>query len=190
MDLIALWASGAHFIPCSAALAWGFAEGSFFFVVPDVLLMSFALFSPRQGFLACAGALAGALLAGALLYLLSARRPAAMHRLVERVPFVRPYMWTYVHNDLETLGWLAIRKGPLRGIPYKLYAVEAPCCLSLPAFLAASIPGRLERFLVLTVVASLAGWAFHGFIHRHPLTAIAIHLAAWTAFYARYWATI
>jgi membrane protein YqaA with SNARE-associated domain len=174
LGLIALW----------AAFAWGFAEGSFFFVVPDVLLTVIALFSARDGFLACAAALLGELIAGALLYALGSRR------FVQRVPFVRPYMWPLVRGDFEKLGWLAIRKGPLRGIPYKLYAVESPRYLSLAVFLLASIPGRLERFLLLTAVASLVGWAFHNWIHHHPAIAISIHLSIWTAFYARYWTTI
>jgi membrane protein YqaA with SNARE-associated domain len=180
LGVIALW----------AAFAWGFAEGSFFFVVPDVLLTLVALFSARDGFLACAATLAGELIAGALLYALAARHPAALRRFVDRVPFVRPFMWPHVRDDFEKLGWLAIRKGPMRGIPYKLYAVEAPRHLSASVFLLASIPGRLERFLLLTAVASLPGWAFHNWIHRHPAIAIAIHLSLWTAFYARYWSAL
>jgi membrane protein YqaA with SNARE-associated domain len=180
LGVIALW----------AAFGWGFAEGSFFFVVPDVLLTLVALFSARDAFLACAAALLGELIAGALLHLLSARQREPICCFVERVPFVRPYMWTQVRNDFEKLGWLAIRKGPLRGIPYKLYAVESAHYLTPAVFLLASIPGRLERFLLLTTVASLAGWAFHNWIHHHSGIAIAIPLGLWTAFYARYWMTI
>ena len=173
-----------------AAFVWGLAEGSFFFVVPDVLLTLIALFDAREAFLACGAAVAGALLAGGLFHALSARTPERMHRFVEGVPFVRAYMWAQVRSDLEKHGWLAIRQGPLRGIPYKLYAVDAPCCLSLGVFLLASIPGRLERFLVLTGAASLAGWLLRGPIHRHPVAAVSVHIALWTAFYARYWTTI
>lgn len=180
MGVSALW----------AAFAWGLSEASFFFVVPDVLLTLIALFSAREAFLACGAALAGALLGGGLLHALSARMPERMHRFVAGVPFVRPYMWAHVRSDLETLGWLAIRKGPLRGIPYKLYCVDAPCCLPLGTFLLASIPGRLERFLALTGVFSLAGWLLRGLIQRHPLAAVLVHAALWSAFYARYWATI
>ena len=180
MGVTALW----------AAALWAFAEASFFFVVPDVLLTLIALFSPREGFLACGAALAGALLGGGLLHALSARNPERLHRFVASVPFIRPYMWTHVRADLEELGWLSIRKGPMRGIPYKLYAVDAPCCLSLGIFLLASIPGRLERFLVLTALLALIGWAFHGPVHRHSTAAALILLAVWSAFYARYWATI
>lgn len=180
MGVTALW----------GAFAWGFAEGSFFFVVPDVLLTLMALFSARLAFLACGAALAGELVAGALLYALSVRQPASMRGLVARVPFVRSHMWSQVEDDFEKRGWLAIRKGPLRGIPYKLYAVESPRYLSAAAFLLASTPGRLERFLLLTAVASLAGWAFHTWIHHHAAAAIAIHLALWTAFYARYWTVL
>jgi membrane protein YqaA with SNARE-associated domain len=173
-----------------AAFAWGVAEASFFFVIPDVLLTLIALFSAREAFLACGAALAGALLGGGVLHALSARQPERMHRFVASVPFVRPYMWTHVRRDLETLRWRAIRKGPLRGIPYKLYAVDAPCCLSLSVFLLASIPGRLERFLLLTAIASLPGWAFHNWIYHHPIAAAAILLAVWSAFYARYWSAL
>src|SRR5437868_1692315 len=58
-----------------AALAWGYAEATLFFLVPDVLLSWVALRDPRAAGVACFWALAGALLGGATMYAWGAADP-------------------------------------------------------------------------------------------------------------------
>jgi hypothetical protein len=45
-------------------------------------------------------------------------------------------------------------------------------------------------FVVPDVLLTLIGWALHGTVHRHSTAAASILLTVWSAFYARYWATI
>ena len=50
------------------AMAWGFAEATFFFIIPDVFLTYIALKNWRQATRACFWALGGALIGGAVMY--------------------------------------------------------------------------------------------------------------------------
>src|ERR1043166_3843539 len=106
-----------------AAFAWGRAEATLFFIVPDVLLTAIACRSLRAGLKASCVAVAGALLGGILMY--GAGHPA---RLTARVCLIRltaihPPVIQDVHMQLASLGLGAVLPGPALGIPYKLYAV-------------------------------------------------------------------
>jgi hypothetical protein len=61
--------------PLLAAL-WGFAEGTFFFVVPDVLFTRTTLVSAKRGWLQFAAAIIGATMAGLVIYLWASHSPA------------------------------------------------------------------------------------------------------------------
>src|SRR5438477_284572 len=50
------------------ALVWGFAEGSFFFIVPDVVISLTALFSIKRSLQQMGLVVIGSLLAGILLF--------------------------------------------------------------------------------------------------------------------------
>src|SRR5436190_634460 len=51
-----------------AAVAWGFAEATLFFIVPDVLITLIALFSFKKSALAMLLATLGAVVGGALMF--------------------------------------------------------------------------------------------------------------------------
>ena len=70
------------------AMAWGFAEGTLFFIVPDVLFTLTTVLRPRRGLLQLAAAVLGATLAGGLMYAWSARDPVQARSVVARVPHV------------------------------------------------------------------------------------------------------
>jgi membrane protein YqaA with SNARE-associated domain len=172
------------------AFLWGFAEGTFFFVVPDVAISLAALLAPRRAWRHALAAIAGAVIAGALLYTWSTHNPPAAANAVAHVPFVTAKMFTHVHTGYKTRGATAVLLGPLSGVPYKIYAVEAPAFLTRTTFLLATIPGRGERFLLV--------WLFFGTIgflakkYRRPTTKhlAIVHGIFWTLFYAFYWTTI
>jgi hypothetical protein len=92
-----------------------------------------------------------------------------------------------VRDSLASRGLTALFLGPLRGTPYKIYAVSSgDMGLSLPAFLLVSIPARGIRFLIMTLAAS---WASRGPLESWPLARKrALAIALWTAFYAAYFA--
>src|SRR4051812_20323932 len=64
-----LWEARARSgVAAVVALGWGFAEATFFFVVPDVWIGLLTLFSWRAGLRAVYSAVMGALTGGAVMY--------------------------------------------------------------------------------------------------------------------------
>lgn len=170
------------------AAAWGLAEGTFFFIVPDVWLSWVALQGPRTARKAALSALAGAVAGGALIHAWARRTDASTTRAwLLRVPAITPEMIAEVEAGLER-GMHTMVLGPLRGIPYKIYARTAGARgESLGAFLAWSVPARLPRFLLLPVATqalTAAGRKLLGGERRRAERAI--HLLAWGAFYTWY----
>jgi len=169
--------------------AWGLAEATLFFIVPDVWIGWVALVARRAAWAVLAFTLAGALMGGALTYTVAvATAPSTSASILEGVPTVDRDAIQRVSGEMEKHGPRSVVYGPLRmGTPYKLYARAASVeDKSLAAFLLWSIPGRLERFLPLTVITILAGLALRRWIGARPRMALSIYAAIWTAFYAFY----
>ncbi len=175
----------------SKALAalWGFAEATVFVLVPDVLLSWLALRSPRAAFLACFYALAGALVGGAAMWFWGTIHPQTARQLIASLPAIDASMIASVHQQLADYGIESLFLGPLRGIPYKIYAVEAPTLGYGPlTFLAASVPGRLIRFTLVTALAAAVAHALRKY--KWPRIIPWLHLASWTAFYVWYFSVM
>ena len=167
------------------AAAWGFAEATVFFFVPDVWLSWLALRAPRRALYACLWATAGAVLGGAVMVAFGSAEPAAAEALLDAVPGIGPDLVAEVRQELADRGFLALFLGPLRGVPYKLYAVEAGALgLSAAALLLWTVPARLLRFLAVTAFA--AALAALPPLRRRPRLARTLHLLAWSAFYTFY----
>ena len=171
----------------AVAALWGFAEATVFFLVPDVLLTWIALHDRRAALRSCLAALLGALLGGALMFAWGAREPAAARAFLDRVPAISPGMLARVEAEIADRGALALFTGPLRGTPYKIYAVAAGGRgEELWSFLAISVPARLLRFLLLTLLAAwVAARPLRGWSLRRKR---ALHAALWGAFYSAYFA--
>jgi hypothetical protein len=165
---------------------WGFAEATLFFLVPDIWLSFVAVKRGlRPGVAACAAALAGALAGGLVMYIWGAADSALAEAALMRVPAIDQTMISEVRGELATTGVTAIFLGPLFGIPYKIYAVEAASAgLGPLVFLLISIPARLSRFLLVTAVAWAASALSARFIG--PRLRISVLAAVWLAFYAAY----
>lgn len=178
----------------AVAAAWGAAEASAFFIVPDVWLSRVVLRDPPRAYRAALSALGGAL-AGGLALRAWVRRagPETSARALRRLPAISGAMIEKVDEEVREKGLGALVLGPGRGVPYKIYVRAAALEGAAPAELAAwSIPGRLPRFLAVTGLA-------HGLLvlARRALPAgvadriaPAVHAAAWTAFYAWYFANV
>ena len=172
------------------AAAWGLAEGTFFFIIPDVFLSYVATLSWRRTWKHVVAAAAGALLGGAFLFHWSTAAPGAAHEAITRVPFVREAMFSRVDEGFRTHGLLAIFLGSVTGIPYKLYAVEAPKFSREAAFLLATLPGRLVRFLLVwSAFGAVAGWLQRKFAWPRWKYSL-IHASIWIVSYVIYWGRI
>lgn len=145
----------------AAAAAWGFAEATLFFVVPDVLLTWIAAFRPRRAAAAVGACLAGALLGGALMFGAAARDPVGTRALVERVPAVGAALVERTEAGMAADYRRQMLLGGLSGVPYKVMAIAAAARDGSPSrFLAWSVPARLPRWIALALLArGVAAWA-------------------------------
>ncbi len=169
------------------AFVWGFAEGTLFFILPDVPLSFVALFRPRRALLYMAAIVAGAVLAGAVMFMWSIHGPGA-RAAVAHVPAVSPAMFERAERDLNRYGIWGASLGPVRGIPYKVYAVEAPAHSALWIFILVTIPARLWRLIVAWLGFAGAGAVFRKL--GRPSLAPALHALFWIVTYAIYWTTV
>jgi hypothetical protein len=169
------------------ACAWGFAEATVFFIVPDVGLTFLALRGLRRSLGAAAWALGGALAGGAAMLLLGARAPGAALRLLDALPGISPALLEHAHRDLEVHGLRAVLLGVAGGIPYKIYAVEwgAGHGAWLP-FLLVSVPARGARFLVTPLVAAGLQRLAAPLTGRRALVEWGLLAAFWLGFYGFY----
>lgn len=169
--------------------AWGLAEATLFFIVPDVWIGWVALVARRSAWAVLAFTLAGALIGGTVTYAVgTATAPTTSAAILDGVPTVDRDAIRRVSGEMEEHGPRSVVYGPLRmGTPYKLYARAAGVQdESLASFLLWSIPGRLERFLPLTALAILAGLILRRWIAARPRLTLGLYAAIWLGFYAVY----
>jgi hypothetical protein len=171
-----------------AAGVWGFAEGTLFFVVPDVLFTLTTALRPRRGLLHLVLAVAGAIPAGFLMYSWSAANAVQARSAVTSVPFVEEFQLKETYDRLKSNGAVTMLSDPLGGVPYKVYAVVAPLQLSPREFLLFSIPARAVRMLITWIPAALIGLALRR-VEGAKRTGLVLrlHAVAWIAIYAVYW---
>ena len=177
------------------ALAWGFAEATFFFIVPDVFLTYIALKDWRQATRACFWALGGALVGGAVMYAWGALDMDSAEDFLETVPAVNYDMLKLIESQVESDGSQASLSGRVTG-PYKIYGAYAGAAgVNLFTFLLISIPARLLVFL-LTTWFFAAVFNFH-FVYRSfdfqsplkklsPRGRMILLSVLWIAFYSWY----
>jgi len=169
---------------------WGLAESTLFFVVPDVLLSVAAVFCGRRVWRHILAAVCGAVVGGALMFQWATVLPAQARSAVRRVPFVTQQMIAQVQADYQRHPIAAVFLGPLSGIPYKIYAVEAPPHLGMATFLIAAGPARAYRFVAVSILAALLAAGARRRWQPSAWQLAAIHAATWSVFYALYWARI
>lgn len=172
------------------AFLWGVAEGSFFFIVPDVIITAAALFSPRRSWKHVAAVLAGSLVAGAALFFWSVSSPERSLDAVTSVPFVRREMAVKVEGDFQRYGAFALCVGPTSGIPYKVYAVLAHSYTTFPEFIVVSIPARLERFIITWMLFACLGALLRYYNKFTEKSSLMIFAVYWMAVYVYYWIVI
>lgn len=167
------------------AFAWGLAEATFFFFVPDILITRIALRDLRTSLIAAFWALTGALLGGLSLWI-AAQRGASLPLLAlfDLLPGISRELLAETARAVESQGAMALFGGAWRGQPYKLFAVHAgEQNVPLLAFLVASLFARLIRFSATAIVA----WAIGRRLHFLPeRTRLVLHTTVWGGFYTFY----
>lgn len=172
------------------ALLWGFAEGTLFFVVPDVVISLAAILRPRSAWKHVAAAIIGAAIGGAVLFNWSVRDPQAARSAVAHVPFIKAAMLVEVHRGYQAHGMGALFLGPLFGTPYKIYAIEAPEFVRESPFLMATAPARGERFLLVWAAFAVAGAWLRKYRKRSCRQLAIGCIVCWIVFYSMYWCMI
>lgn len=172
------------------ALAWGLAEGTFFFVVPDVAISLAAILRSRHAWRHVVAATAGGLLGGTLMFGWAARDGESARSAVGHVPFVRAEMFAKVDAGYAQHGLGAIFLGPLGGIPYKIYAVEGPKYVGRAPFLASTVPARGYRFAAVWLAFGFAGNMARRYLKQTDARLLLWDGAFWIVLYAVYWGRI
>ena len=167
---------------------WGFAEGTAFFIVPDVYLGLVALFNWKRGLWAMAAAVIGAMVGGSVMYNLAAKDLPALNLFLIRIPLINDQMVADIADKMQTDGLITMVNGPLRGIPYKVYAVQAGGqTLPYLSFLFMTILARLERLLPVTLLAGGLGKWFKDFIEKHTALVVSAYVLIWAIIYFLYY---
>lgn len=170
-----------------SALIWGICEAIFFFIAPDVFFCFIALFSPLIGIMLCLVSVIGSVCGGMIMYALSQSHPQALSDYLARVPGVSAAMISTVHANFQNHGIMALFIGPWQGIPYKIFAVQAGISnVGLIKFALTTIPARLERVLVTSLIFAAIGLTFNKNIKKYPLIWIAVYIIFWIVYYIIY----
>ena len=172
------------------AALWGFAEATLFFIVPDVWLTWVVVrHGWRRGAVASLAACGGALLGGAVMFAWGVANAEAARDVLERLPAIAPEMIAATARDLQYATLWPLIEGGFRGVPYKIYAVEAGATgTNFLVFMTATIPARLLRFWAAIVIVT----AMAGLLRRRLKmnAVIAIFAVCWFGFYAFYFAVM
>jgi len=166
------------------SFAWGFAEATAFFIVPDVYLGFVALFNWRRGLSAMVASLLGAILGGAVMYVLASNDPTGVNTFLTHVPLINTALVADVANQTQVHGLLAVLAGPVKGTPYKIYAAQAgEQSLPFIYFLLITIVARGERFLPLVLFFGGLGTWFKNFIEKHTKFIVGGYILLWCMIY-------
>jgi hypothetical protein len=169
---------------------WGLAEGTLFFIVPDLILSWASLAGVRCGLKIFGAILAGAVVAGLCLYAWAVWRPDSARSAVGSVPFVRARMFDKVEEDYRTHGVSGIFYTLGTGIPYKVYAALAPPIAHPVTWAFVTVVARLERMALSWLIPTFLGWFLRRWIRNHPRLTFMLWLGFWVVTYAIYWSTV
>lgn len=164
---------------------WGAAEATVFFIVPDVCLSIVGRNKLRIGLIACFYSLVGALIGGLIMFYWGSTDHTTANQVLDKIPAINPEMIKNVNSQLTEQGLVAVLFGPLSGTPYKIYAVQAAGQgVSLWMFILISIPARLIRFMLVTILFHYALKAVNRVIDKKYNLNILI--ISWIVFYLFY----
>lgn len=169
---------------------WGFAEATFFFIVPDVWLSRIALTNPKEAYISIFYAIWGALFGGVLMYYMGAYAYEGSQEFLNYIPAISDQMITNVENtDIEADLFNIMIGGMFSGVPYKVYAVwTGHLSTPLVLFILVSICARMARFLSVTALTHIIAKALKTKITAAHISRI--HIGLWVLFYAFYFSVM
>lgn len=167
---------------------WGFAEATVFFIVPDVWIGWVARHRLRDGIRASFSALLGAAAGGLVVRTISARLPARRTASVMKsIPAISERMIAEVDSEMAERGSRSMMSGPIRGVPYKLYArASGVQGTNILTFIMWTIPARLIRFLLAAIGFNVAAKVGAKQLRLSDSAGQRVYAGAWIAFYAWY----
>ncbi|WDI30062.1 hypothetical protein PUV54_08830 [Hyphococcus flavus] len=173
-----LWLAGT--------VLWGFAEATFFFIVPDVLLTAAVLvFGLSRAFKLCVAASLAAAAGGLLMMQWSLHDIEAARAFLLSIPLIGGDLIARVQSEMQGAWPLNLTLGAVTGAPYKIYAVEAGALGINEALLAVvSFVARLLRFS-LAVGLTWGGLMFARAVGLRRFASVGLALA-WGSIYAAY----
>jgi membrane protein YqaA with SNARE-associated domain len=172
------------------ALAWGAAEATLFFIVPDVLLSATAVVrGRRRALIAIVWVVVGAVAGGVLMYAWGRGDSKGVQSALDLVPAISLDMIGQARAAFDRRHVWAMLDGAFSGVPYKVYAATASSAgIGAPTFLIASIPARAARFIVVVLVAAWIDVRLRSRLdQRQRLTVLAL---VWIVFYATYFSIV
>jgi hypothetical protein len=107
---------------------WGFSEGIWFFIIPDIALSFFAIYGWKKALASTFGTILGAMLAATLLFLLFSMFPSMQTKIIslwQSLPGFYPKMLSVASTHLHEQQGRGLVLGPNSGIPYRFYILEA-----------------------------------------------------------------
>jgi len=169
---------------------WGYAEATFFFIIPDVILGYNAIEDYKKAMAGCLLAVVGALSGAITLYFLAGLAPENTLKALEVVPAISAEMISTVDGQIDDKGLWALFIGPLMAIPYKLYVVQAALNqIDIVVFLAISIPARLLRFILTASITRVLFTFFKNRVLKEKLdrrTTKVFYFGFWIIFYTAF----
>jgi len=172
-----------------AGFWWGLAEGTFFFIVPDVYISFAAIFSLRVGAVAWLFSIAGSAVAIAVIYILTTMPGLDYLGFLESIPGISGPLIERVGTELAAEGLPYTPFLVLGGVPLKVYgALAFSHGLSLGSVLIWTVFARIVRIAPIFAVASGVRLLFHPRIDAHATAWCALLGLFWLAFYVFYFA--
>ncbi len=169
--------------------AWGLAESTVFFIVPDVGVAFVAAMSPRNWWKTALASIVGTVV-GAIVVFVAVQSwlGANAVQLLLWVPGIHPEDLALASSRIANHGAGALLPAAFEGIPYKVYATQLTLArVSLPVLLFWTIPSRALRLMPVAVAAGAGGRILQGSLRRHFGVWVGAYVLFWVAFYAWYW---
>jgi hypothetical protein len=116
------------FFSLISGFGWGLLEGTWFFVIPDILLSLIAIYSFKNSMLSTVAVIVGAMVAALILYSglnYSEGTRDFLLNFWSHLPGFYPKMFQVIDGHLTSSGPKGITLGPTSGIPYRFYILEA-----------------------------------------------------------------
>ena len=170
---------------------WGLAEGTVFFIVPDVWITFATLFSLRAGAVAWFFSVVGSAVAVVAIHLLTAVLGLDYLGFLESIPGISAVLVERVGTTLAADGlpytpWLV-----LGGVPLKVYAGTAfGAGLPLAAVLAWTAFARVARIVPTYLLAAAGRIGFGRRIDDRPSAWTAALAGCWMVFYILYFTVL